>query len=387
MKQILVLMLLFSLSLSVFTQREDVITFTALVNAYQDHMQKGGEIQPESDEVNANYMNSVNEFYKYLIDNGFVFSQENSTPNYEVWSYHLGKDGLSSLWIKIYLAKYYFDRFAIIYHFKDGYEYLENKIEEYCDYQGITKVTSPDEKEYLYGKHYIHKRTGTEFELFKSEGEEYNIIVSHKKSYGRILEWLQADISPEYDSLYDARDGKIYKTIQIGNQVWMAKNLNYKTNINSWCYHNNEYSCTKLGRLYTWEMSQNVCPSGWHLPSDKEWQEMEIVLGISQSEANSTGFRGTDEGSQLAGDESLWEDNTALINHPAFESSGFTAIGAGYCTDYDHFYGIGDFACWWSSSEYDSESAYVRRLHSNDNRINRMYHNKKLGHSIRCVQD
>jgi hypothetical protein len=77
----------------------------------------------------------------------------------------------------------------------------------------------------------------------------------------------------------DSRDGQTYQTIKIDNQVWMAENLNYRTSSGSWCYDNSSDNCEKYGRLYTWETAKGVCPSGWHLPSTKEWSVLIANLG------------------------------------------------------------------------------------------------------------
>ena len=76
-----------------------------------------------------------------------------------------------------------------------------------------------------------------------------------------------------HNYIMDSRDGKTYKTVKLGNQVWMAENLNYETN-GSYCYKDDPEKCAKYGRLYIWESALNACPVGWHLPTKEEYETL-----------------------------------------------------------------------------------------------------------------
>ena len=88
---------------------------------------------------------------------------------------------------------------------------------------------------------------------------------------------------PQESTLKDSRDGKTYKTIVVGDKTWMTQNLDYKSD-NSRCYENNSTNCNEYGALYTWTESNSVCPSGWHLPSVNEWNQLTKDLGFFPSE-------------------------------------------------------------------------------------------------------
>jgi len=201
----------------------------------------------------------------------------------------------------------------------------------------------------------------------------------------------------------DQRDGQEYEWVRIGDQVWMAENLNYDQNSygNDWCYDNDSSYCDKYGRLYDWEAVmqgesssdknpsgvQGVCPDGWHVPSDEEWKELEMELGMSHTEADDAGYRGTNEGSKLAGNASLWKDDD-LTNNSEFGSSGFKALPGGYCHNFVGFSFIGNYGNWWSSTKGSSKSVWYRSLYYSGSDIFRNHiTNLDFGFSVRCVRD
>lgn len=218
-------------------------------------------------------------------------------------------------------------------------------------------------------------------------------------------------------------DGNEYKTVQIGTQIWMAENL--KTthyadgtaiqlveNGTDWvllvhsakamCYYDNSITNKdEYGALYNWEAAMNgsissvanpsdvqgVCPDSWHLPSDDEWKELEMYLGMNQSVAEMYSFRGTNEGSKLAGDSSLWI-NGALEGDIEFGSSGFNALPGGYRPPYNEIFSqLGDIAEFWSSTESGDTLVFTRLLHFYNTRVHRFTISKKDGHSVRCIKD
>jgi uncharacterized protein (TIGR02145 family) len=173
----------------------------------------------------------------------------------------------------------------------------------------------------------------------------------------------------ETGSVTDARDGKTYETVKIGNQWWMAENLNYNTG-NSWCYGDAGANCDTLGRLYSWNAAQNACPSDWHLPGDEEWKILEMVLGMSQEQTDAVGSRGTDQGTQLK----------------KGGTSGFDVLFGGFREPGGTFTTLGTGATFWTSTDAGGSDAWYRGL-STDPQIHRFAYDKDYGFSVRCVLD
>lgn len=188
---------------------------------------------------------------------------------------------------------------------------------------------------------------------------------------------------PVYGSFHDSRDGTDYTTVVIGNQEWFAENINFQTT-NSWFHKHNPDNGPVFGRLYTWEDANIVCPAGWHLPSDDEWKQLELYLGMSQSEVDKQSpWRGTDEGSKMKSASGWSEDGNGT------NSSGFSGLAGGfkYVDDNWPWDDTGYVGWWWSSSEYSGTSAWNRSLSYSNDQVERDEDPKLAGLSVRCVKD
>ena len=188
-------------------------------------------------------------------------------------------------------------------------------------------------------------------------------------------------------------DKNIYKTVKIGDQWWMTENLrvtkyrNGETIDSVWVYSNNESNAPVYGRLYNWHMvndTRNIAPKGWHVPTDEEWKELEIILGMSGEEANGIRVRGTNEGGKLKSKgTSIWKNpNTRATN-----SSGLSVLPGGCRYFGGSFDSKGNSAYFWSSTEFNSDKAWYRHLEYKTSAVNRNNSGKKNMFSVRCVRD
>lgn len=188
---------------------------------------------------------------------------------------------------------------------------------------------------------------------------------------------------PGSDTCSDPRDAKTYEAVVIGNHVWMAENLNYNA-AGSYAYDNNPDHALIFGRLYDWSSAQAACPSGWHLPSDDEFRDLEKTLGIDDAVTLLAWYRGTSEGGMLK------EDGTAhwvAPNTGASNLSGFTALPGGYRTASGSYEGITHNTGYWTSTDDGANSALYRALTSEKAQIGRDWSAKDISFSVRCVKN
>ncbi|MFC1553371.1 fibrobacter succinogenes major paralogous domain-containing protein [candidate division KSB1 bacterium] len=225
--------------------------------------------------------------------------------------------------------------------------------------------------------------------------------------YRQLITQVQ-EIPPPTGTVTDI-DGNVYETIIIGNQEWMVTNLKvtkYRngdaipkvsaTGYSSWTRLSTDAYCKnysilahpEYGHLYNWyavDDSRGLAPAGWHVPTDDDWKELEMFLGMSQTDADGGGYRGTDEGGKLK------ETGTSHWSNPntgASNGSGFTALPGGFRSYVNGYFGFPDrYAYFWSSTEASSSSAWFRRLYYKNADVMRNSHDKREGCSVRCVRD
>ncbi len=202
-------------------------------------------------------------------------------------------------------------------------------------------------------------------------------------------------------------DNNIYRTVKIGSQWWMKENLkvtHYSNgdtipkvkNDSEWgalaegaysYYNDSTINRNTYGNLYNWHTisdDRKISPFGWNIPTDEEWKNLEIYLGMGSSTADMTSWRGTNEGGNLkeAGNEH-WK----YPNYPAENSSGFTALPSGFRGSSGAYVSKGEYTYFWSSSEYSGSHAWYRSLSFNKSQIRRDAGHIQDGYSIRCVKD
>jgi uncharacterized protein (TIGR02145 family) len=195
----------------------------------------------------------------------------------------------------------------------------------------------------------------------------------------------------KYGTITDARDGETYRTVKIGNQVWMAENLRYKAE-NSYAAGNDEANVKQYGRLYTWtsalnipaefteqspakdiemyrkvkeENYQGIAPEGWHIPSLREW---ETLMENLPTKSNGAELRS----------KCTWQK-------PGEDTFGFFAMPAGYRFDNGSFCRFGKRARFWCKDEYGKTNAYRLSLTENSVDIEGVYRSDAV--SVRCVKN
>jgi len=270
--------------------------------------------------------------------------------------------------------------------------------------------TDPDD-DFLYYDVYFGNSSNPPFVASNRITTSFNLagLVSNSVYYWKIVArdeggleavgpvWSFTTGAPSYETgTVTDIDGNVYQTIKIGDQWWMAENLkvtHYRNGnaipncidasewislaIGAHCnYANDESNVATYGRLYNWYVvsdSRDIAPSGWHVPSDEEWQTLIDYLG-GESVAGGK--------MKEAGIAHWYSPNTGATNE-----SGFAALPGGYRYGNGTFATMGSPASFWSSTEYPSSRAWYRLLYYNNSSVARSNDDKHYGFSVRLVRD
>jgi len=233
----------------------------------------------------------------------------------------------------------------------------------------LDTLPTPKRDGYTFTGWYTEKTGGTHVMPHNTPLIDVHVIYAH---------WAEKP-----PSLVDARDGKAYKEVAIGEQIWMAENLNYAGEAGKElgvCYNNSADSCAKYGRLYNWDDALLACPAGWHLSTDDEWTELTDFIGGSLG----------DMGKKLKS-ATGWREDGRVVNFNGTDDYGFSALpgGYGYVINGGGFDNGGVDGTWWSATELDDGDAWYRNIYGGNPGVYRYHHagDESWMRSVRCVQD
>ena len=242
-------------------------------------------------------------------------------------------------------------------------------------------------------------------------GEIYSVgkdvCVDEKVYKNKALAWEKMNPEIDYEVFTDERDGQVYRTVRIGEQIWMAENLNYAymPDTLSFCYNDLTEYCEKRGRLYMWSAAMDsaarfsdngkdcgdgktcsptypvrgVCPEGWHLPDTTEWNVLEkfVADSLYDGDRSSVGI--------ALKSASGWKSYNGKTG--GSNVSGFGALPAGFRDVDGSFYEVLEYAYFWGAAKFDASFAYNRNLNYDGTVLGTYYSDKVFAMSVRCVKD
>ena len=183
-----------------------------------------------------------------------------------------------------------------------------------------------------------------------------------------------------YDSITDTRDSKVYKTVKIGSQTWMADNLDYSDSVetpslvgNSACFNNDVAKCEVAGRLYTWAVASEVCPSGWHLPDSTEWQTLITTVGEEHA-------------AEVLKSQTGWKLHTDS-HGSGTDAVGFFALPVGHTNENGVFGDEELYATFWTASDHGGNSGVFVYMWYMYDTVEFKNVDKKWRVPVRCVKD
>jgi uncharacterized protein (TIGR02145 family) len=211
-------------------------------------------------------------------------------------------------------------------------------------------------------------------------------LVGCSKKSGQEAAQKSPDALPiTFYTFTDTRDGNVYRTVRIGNQVWMAENLRYNIE-DSWCYDEDEANGQKYGRLYAWDAAKKACPAGWHLPSREEWDALAEKVG-GEREIYYEGLQIWYNAGKRLKSKSDWNDYNGVSSGNGTDDYCFSALPVGLRSSGGFCFGTGNLGHWWTSTQYSAGYAYYKIIHYENDSVCECYDYKRYARSVRCVKD
>ncbi|MCT4639402.1 MAG: hypothetical protein N4A72_16985 [Bacteroidales bacterium] len=340
-----------------------------------------------SDNNNLNIKSSIKLLKDNTKDFGFKLKAETIMHNLELISFSRKRDYNNIISC--------FNRHIGGYPYPDNEYIIDINLFHTSPTKGIISVsinneliaTKPiDFKEFTYSKYKLQIETShlayiKSFILTseKSDSTTYNqnTLINNK-----------TEVTPDYGSFTDNRDGKIYKTIKIADKTWMAENLDYNCK-NSYYYNNSEENRV-FGRLYTYDAAKNACPAGWHLPSDNEWKQLADFI---RDNSNTTVIKYSNR--YIGAERYLQSSRGWSFDKNGIDKFGFAALPSGKGLSKDFYISKGTECYWWTTTpgSYDEFSKrgqnYVWSIDAmaKPMYLRRLEIPKSYALSIRCIKD
>lgn len=177
----------------------------------------------------------------------------------------------------------------------------------------------------------------------------------------------------------DPRDGQVYRTIKVEGREWFAQNVNFDVDGHSWCYEDKESYCMRGGRLYDLEGARKACPEGWHLPRDREWQDLLTGLthcydGVDKCEAFAKKMKAT----------TGWQGGGGTDEYGfSIFSSGYRKVIGKSTVRYED---MGEYAGFWSAQNGRNETIWIWAMgRMSDQMVRQLVPSKTNAYSVRCI--
>ncbi|MCF0224862.1 MAG: fibrobacter succinogenes major paralogous domain-containing protein [Fibrobacter sp.] len=177
----------------------------------------------------------------------------------------------------------------------------------------------------------------------------------------------------------DPRDGQTYRTIKVEGREWFAQNVNYEIEGHSWCYDDKDTYCSRSGRLYDLEGARKACPEGWHLPRDREWQD--LLHGLTHC------YDGVDKCEKFANKMKAttgWQGGGGTDEYGfAVYSSGYRKVIGKSTVRYED---MGEYAGFWSAQNGRNETIWIWAMgRMSDQMVRQLVPSKTNAYSVRCI--